>query len=234
MITKLSNTECLYITGCDKNTEWMLPWFLQNFRFHNNEPILFMDFGCSLHMAKWARDNFDYYDVLRDDYRSKVGGWNNKPKAMCQTSDVSIFRNMGYEKFCWLDTDVQIVKNTDSIFDYATSGKISMVCDKPWTKRTGEKWFNSGVVVWKKYPNILEDWWMYMVKVDHTIRGDQEALHEFLSRSGRKNVIREMDNKYNYLRLQHQDGDVVNDIRAYHWTGLKGKQIILDMIERNA
>ena len=34
----------LFITGYDKNNEWMLDWFLKNFSKHNKTPILTYDF----------------------------------------------------------------------------------------------------------------------------------------------------------------------------------------------
>ena len=41
--TKSSN---LFITGCDHNTQWQLPWFVENFKKHNpNAELLIFDFG---------------------------------------------------------------------------------------------------------------------------------------------------------------------------------------------
>ena len=37
-----------FVTGCDDNTEWQLPWFMDNFRQHNQEAkIVLADFGMS-------------------------------------------------------------------------------------------------------------------------------------------------------------------------------------------
>ena len=39
--------ENLFITGCDRNTEWQLPWFWENYSEYNDTPLLFVDFGVS-------------------------------------------------------------------------------------------------------------------------------------------------------------------------------------------
>ena len=34
-----------FLTGCDTATEWMLPWFFENYKSHNDSPLIFEDFG---------------------------------------------------------------------------------------------------------------------------------------------------------------------------------------------
>ena len=62
MNTKLSN---LFITGCDKNTRWMLPWFEENFYKHNPAANLYV---------------FDF---------DKGNGWFQKPQAMVDAIKVA-------------------------------------------------------------------------------------------------------------------------------------------------
>ena len=39
-----------FLTGCDDKTEWQLPWFMDNFRQHNQEAkIVLADFGMRLY-----------------------------------------------------------------------------------------------------------------------------------------------------------------------------------------
>ena len=49
----------VFLTGSDKNNEWMLEWWLDNYKMHNSLPVLFADFGVSNKMRKWVESNFD-------------------------------------------------------------------------------------------------------------------------------------------------------------------------------
>ena len=41
-----------FMTGVDKTTQWMLPWFMSNFKKHNKpEKIVVYDFGMTPDMA---------------------------------------------------------------------------------------------------------------------------------------------------------------------------------------
>ena len=35
----------VFLTGCDEKTEWMLPWFVENYKKHNDTPLIFANFG---------------------------------------------------------------------------------------------------------------------------------------------------------------------------------------------
>ena len=36
-----------FVTGCDKSQEWMLHWFIKNFKKNSNKPLIFANFGVS-------------------------------------------------------------------------------------------------------------------------------------------------------------------------------------------
>ena len=35
----------VFMTGCDHNTEWQLPWFIENFERYNDTKLVIADFG---------------------------------------------------------------------------------------------------------------------------------------------------------------------------------------------
>ena len=47
-----------FLTGCDETTEWMLPWFVENYKKHNDTPIVFANFGISDDMYSFVEKNF--------------------------------------------------------------------------------------------------------------------------------------------------------------------------------
>ena len=49
-----------FLTGCDDKTEWQLPWFMDNFRQHNQgAKIVLADFGMSEFMRSSMESSFE-------------------------------------------------------------------------------------------------------------------------------------------------------------------------------
>ena len=97
----------IFLTGCDKNTEWQLPWFIHNFRTHSEATIHVADFGMTEEMSAFAHANFDAVHVLPE--FESGGGWFNKIAAMMHMA------TYGEQPYCWLDTDCQVMRKPDGI-----------------------------------------------------------------------------------------------------------------------
>ena len=204
----------MFITGCDSKTEWMLPWFVENFKKHNpNAELTIFDFGMESGL----------FPELRKSLRGNQDkGWFKKPAAMLKASELA-------DSVCWLDTDCHVVDNLDEIWSYIEPNKLLMAEDLPWTKRSGEKWHNSGVVAFTGKPTILGQWATMVAK--NPIRGDQEVLHMMLNDPMKKMIhITDLPRYYNVLRLDHLDKTVPANPKIYHWTGQKGKDYIRSLM----
>lgn len=217
-----------FITGCDEKTEWMLPWFLENYKKHNDLPITFADFGVSARIRIWAEDNFDKVVTIHEDNLNFKGNpkWFLKIKALQETNGDRV----------WIDTDCEILGSIYTIFNYMDPTKLNIVRDKPWTKRRSEVWYNTGVVGVSENTQIdvlLQEWYrnslVYINKSQsvNPIFGDQDILHEIL-RDPMKSLIyiNELPNEFNWLRLQLLDGENSPRKLIMHWTGAKGKEEI--------
>ena len=209
--TRSSN---LFITGCDRKTQWQLPWFIENFRKHNPKAdLLVFDFG--------MRDIEIEEDIKP--LNSQDRGWFKKPSAMMKASLVA-------DKVCWLDTDCQVLTNIEDIFRYTVPLKLSMVQDDPWTTRSGEMWHNSGVVVFEGCPPILSSWATEVAYAQEV--GDQEVLHRMVGQGlERMPHIESIPKNYNTLRLDIVDRSEPEFIKVMHWTGLKGNEHIRGLID---
>lgn len=204
----------LFITGCDHNTEWQLPFFVENFKKHNPDAdLLIFDFGMKTGL----------YPELRKSLRtSKEVGWFKKPKAMCVASRMSSMT-------CWLDTDCEVRGNLDEIWDYVEPNKLTMARDVPWSTRRGETWHNSGVVAFKHKPNILDEW--AVAVQNDPIQGDQEVLHLLVREGFRRQIhINDLPRKFNTLRIDLKDGTAPDDISIMHWTGQIGSEHIREIM----
>lgn len=205
-----------FMTGCDSVTEWQLPWFIENLKKHSPDiPIIFADFGISNEMLPFVGENCNVIIEMTDQDGRR--GWMKKPHAMA--SSVA-------KKTCWLDTDCQVIADISDVFDHTQPEKLSMVEDRPWTKRREEKWHNSGVVAFEKRPKVLIDWSKMCVEKD--IDGDQEVLHWMMGgdQLRRLRFIEDLPHIYNVLRLDILDNKVPVGKKVIHWTGKKGNDEI--------
>ena len=204
------------LVGSDANTEWMLPWFVENFKKHNDTHLSIVDFGMTEEAQKWCETNVDSLGDMRVE---TPHAWFLKPFAMA---------NSPFKKTIWLDIDCEILGDVSPIFSKIAPDKLSMVVDRPWSKRFNTTMYNSGVVAFEGRPKILE-LWCERVK-SKPGRGDQETLHEMLDPLQQMMYINEIENKWNVLRLQHIEGPKVNDTVINHWTGMKGKDHIRSLM----
>jgi len=223
-----------FVTGCDKRTEWTLPWFLENFRKHNTAKITFCDFGVSGPALAWAEKNFDH--VIHNDVFEKelfrITGlrWFLKPYSMTVVED---------RRKIWIDTDCEVLGNISPMFDLLVEDKINIVRDHPWTTRRKEVWHNTGVFGVIGYPSVLHEWlcqcrvMMQPYSINNVPLGDQDALHELIGQDPMRRMIyiNELPNIYNWLRIQLQDGQDDPNKLIMHWTGQKGKLIIQEKMK---
>ena len=213
MSTKLYDKA--FVTGCDSNNEWQLPWFFENYKKHNDTPLVFADFGVSdIEAVK------PHVHAVIDLTRIEEKGWFKKPKAIAHCPA---------QQKVWLDTDCEIRGNIGGIFELLKPNMLNMVEDKPWAKRRGGVQYNSGVVGVIGNPVILNMWAQWIKEGDAV--GDQETLTANLNPITSIKYINPLPNEYNWLRLQiENDNEPATDARVVHWTGQKGNDRIRSMM----
>lgn len=212
----------VFLTGCDVNTEWQLPWFIHNYTKHNDTPLIIADFGMSEEMLS----HISMFEVVS--IKSEEKGWFKKPRAMLTAS-----RLKDVKKVCWLDTDCEIKGSIEHIFDLSEPNKLGMVEDRPWSSRRNEmgKWYNSGVVLIEGTPTILGDWANSCVR--NPVQGDQEVLYFMMGGDEMKKLvyINPLPHTYNTLRIDYIDGIAVKNPLVIHHTGEKGNKTIREQMK---
>lgn len=209
----------VFLTGCDYRSEWMLPWFLGNYKKHNRLPIIFANFGVSEDALNIVSSTCG---TIIDMTQLNEKGWFKKPKAMIEASK---FANA----VCWIDTDCQILSSIQDVFTHVQPNKLAMVEDKPWSTRRQQKWHNTGVVAFEGRPMILDEW--AKVVQNNADVGDQEVLHSILGDDLRRlSNVTDLPAEYNWLRLMLKDGMDSPKKKIVHWTGPIGKQKIMELI----
>ena len=101
----------MFLTGCDENTEWQLPWFVANYKAHTEIPLVIADFGMSEVMREWATLQAQVFDC-------EPNGWFTKVESMIRMGAM-----FGPQKFCWIDTDCQVCSDPSGIFFLCTTAK---------------------------------------------------------------------------------------------------------------
>ena len=199
----------IFITGCDSNHKWILPWFEKNFYKHNPDAKLIV---------------FDFDHLYTD-----LDGWFKKPAIMLHASTMA-------DQVCWLDTDCEVKGNLDGIWQYVHPNKISMCIDEPWTRRRGDRgnWYNSGVVAFQSpLPAVLLEWNRVIAEKLTNEVGDQEVLNWMMGGDPLRELthISSMPKIYNTLRIDLLDNTAPADPKNVHKTGLKGKNKIMTQTE---
>ena len=214
----------VFLTGCDENTEWMLDWFINNLKKYNTTPVVFADFGVSDKMIKRIKKEARFHAIINMRKASEKG-WFLKPRAMLSSPS---------KKTIWLDTDCEILDNIENLFDMLEPRKLAMVEDKPWTKRSGDLWHNSGVVGFIDKPIILHQWCKAIQSKKDVVavlgNGDQEVLHSMLNPITKLTYIKDLPNEYNITRVQVDNDNYQGAKKIMHWTGELGKIRIRSMI----
>ena len=214
-----------FLTGCDKNKEWQLPWFISNFRKHSEDKLILADFGLSQEMRELCGG--EDLSIAPDHLMSvESRSWFSKIEAMSKTSVL-----FGDSKVCWIDTDCQVKKDPSDIFQFVEDNKLTVVVDHPWTEKgspwiaqgVSGPWYNTGVVAYQGRPSII-DRWLAEVAVEGKHRGDQEALYSLLNQETLNRMIHisEAPHRYNVLRLDVLQDRVPKSPVIMHWTGQKG------------
>jgi hypothetical protein len=207
-----------FMVGSDSTTEWMLPWFFENYKKYNDIHLTVVDFGMSDDMLYWIEKNIGSIGDMRVDTNGQPK-WFLKPLAMLNTP---------FKQTCWLDLDIEIIGNISEIFNYIVPSKLTMAMDRPWSKKFNTTMYNSGVVAFEGKPEILKKWWERIQQKPS--RGDQETLHNMLDPLSQLMYINELPHKYNVLRLDHLNKNIPKDILMNHWTGQKGKDHIRSLM----
>ena len=132
------------------------------------------------------------------------------------------------KSIAWLDIDCEVVAPCEDIWDLVPSNMVGLTREP----RAFGFWWATGVIVVNNKPKLLSRWHNFLMKKTNTIRGDQEGLYKLVGIESHKN-IQELPQKYQWLRLSLVIGKNISSKKIIHWTGVKGKTHIRNMIKGN-
>lgn len=227
-------------------SEWMLPWWWDNYSKHSAYPVAFVDLGMSEGKVDFCKEKGSVvpypYKEFRSAHQREVdpelikewekihhpqylwisrNAWFHKPLAILQTP---------FKKTLWLDIDCQVLRPIDPLFEMAERdvialaeeprGIIKMYRDKGKLK-PDEILFNTGVIVTLRNNPLILAWAQNCVTRNREFLGDQDLLSSLIYE--RKEKIATIPPDYNWRMI---DGENKNAV-IIHWVGPRGKRYIL-------
>jgi hypothetical protein len=226
------------IVGCDQKQEWMLPWWISNFRAWSDLPIAFVDFGMTSHAKKWCKAHgtlialkapqgfiypkekisSDLCEKWEKRYGSHLwsarGSWFHKPFALLQTP---------FKETIWLDLDCEILGPLTHLFNKLhRHSRMALVRDN--TGPFEEVGYNSGVVVYDAKSPLLTHWAATCIRKNNEFLGDQEVLTHLIQEGDIE--VAELPGKYNWVVKTGINPEAV----VLHWSGSWGKQVIRNKV----
>lgn len=205
------------MVGCTKIHEDLIPWWIDNYKKHNDYPIAFADFGMSDEYKDVCREN----GVLIDCTGIKVEGWFRKPFAILKAP---------FENIIWCDTDIEIRRNLDSVFEYSNDGEIGAGWDSHAPEAFKHHIYEPNVKLWDSgflsvmHGNYLVTEWA--LKILNAPRGHYYGDHEVLSIVLWENdmPLNEIPKSIHRMRIDPAaNGINDSELISMHWTGQQGK-----------
>lgn len=193
------------ITGCDKNQEWLLPWWWKHYIAHNSYPVAFIDFGMSEKGKAWCRKKGIYLPLLptkahitgknhlslekrllwEGHYGEKIWSrrriWFKKPFALLQSP---------FPFSLWLDLDCQVRKPLEPLFNCLHFGleiavkkdreEIQQIHREKQFIRPEESNYDCGLIAFQQNAPILRHWTDEITHRNAEYVFDQQALSRAL------------------------------------------------------
>jgi hypothetical protein len=193
---------------CDKDQEWILPWWVDNYLKYNHIPIQFVDIGMSEEGAKFCKARGSYTKMPELELKN----WFKKPFAMKLTL---------FKRTLYMDLDCEVRGSIFEFFENLSGFVISN--DVPNNFSTVSNPVNSGVVCYDWGEQIITRWANKVLSSHVVMRGDQDCLDHI------EKIYTPLPKEYHWLRIMGENATSI----IYHYTGSTGKKIIRENLIGN-
>jgi hypothetical protein len=181
------------ICGCDYNQEWLLPWWWERYRFNNDYPVLFCDYGMSKKAKAWCQERGKVVTVSFDETQirsrkdvppvlqkkwekhnnfcwSSRSSWFKKPFAMLESP---------FKVSVWLDLDCEVLSHLGDLFEYCSFDvrlAIASCNGKIISQKFPCRTHNGGVIVYYHGIDIIEEQAEWILEWNHQFMAEDNVL----------------------------------------------------------
>lgn len=228
MISELPIIDKTVLIACDKNAEWLLPWFFHYYNQHNNIPVTVADLGISELGLNFVKKHTDR--VFSKICNDKLGIFcypitSVQSNAAYAWKPVSIYCCPA-KKILWLDLDCQVVGDISDLL----SGTVGFGVAKDTLfhntnfvddmKRKKYNFYNceiynAGVIACEQKHWILEKWCNLLNVAPIGWRNDDQSLLSLLLDSLSTEDFVELDEIWNCLS-PYSIAKTIPNARIYH------------------
>ncbi|MBP9840932.1 MAG: hypothetical protein KBC64_00725 [Simkaniaceae bacterium] len=230
--------ECLakegIVVGTDLSQEWLLPWWWDHYHRYNDYPVTFVDFGMSFEMKTWCQAHgtllplhvADIFVASKEEIGASLvpewehqfgkevwsfrQAWFKKPLACLQSP---------YQYSIWIDLDCEIRGPLNALFSFC-QGEEGFAIAKEVYQPKENNTHNSGVFVFKRGIDLIEQWANLSFEVNDVCVGDQNTLSRLLAKD--PDLFAELPLIYNWSRSCEDNPEAL----IFHWHGPHGKKAI--------
>ncbi len=232
------------IVGCDKNQEWLLPWWWEHYSACNTYPVIFIDFGMSEKGRAWCMSKGETHFLEAFDpslfttdhiplktkkewemlYGEKFWlartSWFKKPFALLQSP---------FQRSLWLDLDCQVKGSLEPLFNTLVLGAdIALAKGRQYAfLEQGELFYNTGVIAFKQNAPILQSWVKNTLQENAKFPSDEAILSHLIHRE--KPPFIAFPQHYNWHITDGTNPDAI----ITHFCGAPGKVAILKQLTEN-
>lgn len=229
------------LAGCDRNQEWLLPWWWEHYSAHNSYPVAFIDFGMSEEGKAWCKERGLYLPFRtkvpivgkkhlplhqqtswEEHYGKKIWSrrriWFKKPFALLQSP---------FPFSLWLDLDCQVGKNLEPFFTCLFLGteialKRETEAIQALHRKKGfilphEAYYDCGLIAFRNDAPILRHWTEEIAHRNRDYVFDQQALSRALATH--PPALFELPEIYNWSASKGQNPEAL--VTHYHGGVLK-------------
>lgn len=221
------------VVATDQTQEWLLPWWWENYRKHNDYPVAFVNFGMSFEKKAWCKERGELIPLfvadifvkekeeidpsICADWEKEFGtkfwpcrnAWFKKPLACLQSP---------FKHSIWIDLDCEIRASLAGLFERIRT--VSLVKERSGPPAI----YNSGVILFNHGHPLIEEWADQSFEKNQSFAGDQDILSHIIAE--KKYPVDELPACYNWSRYHEDHPDVV----IHHWHGEFGRSVIRHQI----
>jgi hypothetical protein len=190
---------------CDKDQQYLLDWWYENYRKWNDYPVLFVDIGMDKDGIDFCKARGSYVKMPEITLKN----WFKKPFALRLTQ---------FKRTIFMDVDCLV---RGSLYDFWDYSGFTIARDKMNNFSTVQDPVNSGVIIYDHEDPLIDEWCEKTIYEFHKWHSDQTILDQI-----RDKRITELSHKHHWLRIM--GGNKTATI--YHFTGSQGKEQIKKMI----